>query len=241
MKFEKPLVRAKFIKRYKRFFADCILNGELITAHVANTGSLKPNLVENVECLLSRSENPDRKIPWSLEALKAPAGGWVGINTSVPNKLVKEIFELKNFKPWCQYAAFKPEVKINQETRLDGVFLNSGLEPQHFIEVKNVTLAFGDYSNNKGVAGFPDAVTARGLKHLIELVALVNKGYVAELVFVVQRTDCESFRPAKEFDPEYSESLKQSLEQGVIVTPLEFKVEESAIQWTGRVLPLIWD
>lgn len=223
MKWISEPVEGVFLKRYKRFFADVQLGQEVVVAHVANTGSLKSCLRPGAKALLTPATNPERKLRFTLEALQAPNGSWVGVNTQVPNPLVKQAFEQGLISDWKQFDQFQPEVKISKETRLDGVLLKAG-KPIRYIEIKNVSLAVGDFEKGQGEAAFPDAVTERGQKHLEELMALTKKGFEAELIFTIQRTDCQRFRAASEIDPRYAELLEKAQKSGVIVRPLVVEV-----------------
>lgn len=235
MKFKTPLIEARFLKRYKRFFADINLKtdqGEqTVVAHVANTGSLKSVLNPGCRCLLSPAENPERKLRFTLEALEVN-NSWVGINTSWPNALAKEAFEQKIFSHWQAYDVCQPEVKISPETRLDLLLKNSQTGDCHYVEIKNVTLAEGE------TAMFPDAVTERGQKHLRELMALQEKGHTCEILFTVQRTDCKQFAPAEMIDPDYAKLLRQAHAQGVRVTVAVIVVNPDSIVLTSQYLPL---
>ena len=210
---QKEWVKGKFIKRYKRFFADVIINDQLEVAHVANTGSLKTVLFEGAPCLLLPSNNPERKLKFTLEALQVPTGAWVGINTSYPNQLAQWSFQNGFFSHWKSFDQMQPEYKISKETRLDLMLSSSQTKAKHFVEVKSVTLKTDD-----GCAAFPDAVTERGQKHLRELMTLKAEGHGAEILFVVQRADCHSFRAAHEVDPEYAKLLQQAQQAGVLIT-----------------------
>lgn len=223
MEWKQKLVEGKFLKRYKRFFADVVVDGETVVAHVANTGSLKSCLQEGTRALLSPATNPERKLRFSLEALESPHKTWVGVNTSWPNSLVKEAFEQGLISDWKKFDEIKMEHKISKETRLDGVLLKQG-KPARFFEVKNVTLARGDYAGGRGVAQFPDAVTERGQKHLKELIKIVEDGFEAEIIFVIQRLDCIQFSPAADIDPDYAELLKRAQKAGVTLRLLVVRV-----------------
>lgn len=216
MKFKDPVLEGTFLKRYKRFFADIRYNNEVVVAHVANTGSMKGLLTSETRCRMTYLDSPTRKLKFTLQALH-DGNSWVGINTALPNGLVREAFENKKIMHWLGYETIASEVKINKESRLDHKLSSPG-KPDHFIEVKNVTLA------ENGVARFPDSVTARGLKHLGELAKLIDEGFTAEMVFVVQRTDCAVFEPAHDIDPEYAKGLAEAKKAGVKLTayPVEF-------------------
>lgn len=216
MLFTEILLEARFLKRYKRFFADVDLDGEVVVAHVPNTGSLKTCLFENARCIVSKTENPARKLKATLHFIQTPTG-WVGVNTSLPNFLVHEAWEEKRIGAWTQFQASKREYKISKETRLDMVLAPNeddliNKRGLHFIEIKNVSYA------NQETAFFPDAVTARGQKHLQELMELKKQGFGAEIVFVVQRQDCSVFSPANDIDPIYAKLLREAARQGVTVS-----------------------
>lgn len=218
----------EFQRRYNRFFADVSLQGQTVIAHVANTGSLKSCLHIGGAALLSPATNPERKLRYSLEAIQTPWKTWVGVNTSWPNQLVKEVFHQGLNPDWKQFQAFKPEHKISKETRLDGLLTRPD-GTQRFVEVKNVTLASGDCEGLQGVAHFPDAKTERGKKHLEELMALVSEGHEAEMVFVVQRTDCVRFSPAWEIDPDYAFTLVKAIDAGVKVSVWTVEISQGGL------------
>jgi sugar fermentation stimulation protein A len=217
LNFPRAPFTAEFQRRYKRFFADVLLEGQTVVAHVANTGSMKGCLHVGGAVLLSPAANPERKLRYSLEAIQTPWKTWIGVNTAWPNQLVKEVFHRGLNADWKQFTAFKSEHKISQETRLDGLLTRAD-GSQRFVEVKNVTLASGDCEGLQGVAQFPDAKTERGKKHLEELINLVGEGFEAEMVFVVQRTDCVRFKPAWEIDPDYAFTLAKAVDVGVKVS-----------------------
>ncbi|MCB9027209.1 MAG: DNA/RNA nuclease SfsA [Bdellovibrionaceae bacterium] len=241
MELPKPLVEGRFIKRYKRFFADICLNStnsETVTAHVPNTGSLQTCLNDQAPCLCSFNDDPKRKLKYTLQAIKTPTS-WVGVNTSLTNDLVWEAWNNQWFSQWQGFPYGKREVKVSEGTRFDMVFWEKDLQinilkkipleifdkhPFHFVEVKNVSMA------KSGTAYFPDAVTTRGQKHLRELMFWVKKGHTAEIVFVIQRTDCDQFAPAIDIDPEYARLLKLALNKGVRVSPYACEISESNIQ-----------
>ncbi|HRO67945.1 MAG TPA: DNA/RNA nuclease SfsA, partial [Pseudobdellovibrionaceae bacterium] len=169
MKFHSKLQNGTFLKRYKRFFADIEWNGQLITAHVPNTGSLKGCNEPGNACLFSVNDDPARKLKYTLEMIKAKSGSWVGVNTSSPNKIVKEALEARLLPHWKDFSSIKAEAKLDARTRFDFEALD--LEGRKtYLEVKNVTMAEGE------TAFFPDAVTERGQKHLRELMRLAGEG-----------------------------------------------------------------
>ena len=232
MKIPQKLEQGIFLKRYKRFFADIEWQGQVITAHVANTGSLKSCGESGSPCLFTVHDDPKRKLKYSLEMLQAPSGSWVGVNTSLPNQLVKGALTEKILPHWQNWDEIQPEFKINAETRLDFRLRKISPEKFHYIEVKNVTLM------REKKAQFPDAVTTRGQKHLRELIMLMKEGHSAELVFVIQREDCEGFTTADDIDPEYGQIFREAVQAGLRVTALKTKLSSAGIVLTGQVLPI---
>jgi sugar fermentation stimulation protein A len=231
MEWPRKLVQGKFIKRYKRFFADVELDGKLVVAHVANTGSLKSALrpESGQKCLLSPAADPERKLKFSLEAVQSTEGTWIGVNTSHPNKLAKEAFEKATFRHWKGFHQLKSEVKINAETRLD-LLLESKAGKKHYVEIKNVTM------KTEKAAQFPDSVTERGQKHLRELMKLVQEGHSAEILFTVQREDCDHFSPAESIDPEYARLLREAKKAGVLISVFVVQVTPHQIVLTDQAL-----
>lgn len=229
MKFKTRTHEGIFLKRYKRFFADIRLGKDIVVAHVANTGSLKTATEIEAACLLTEADNPERKLRYTLEAVKV-AGHWVGVNTSWPNHLAKEAFEAKVFSHWHKYDELKSEVKLSPETRIDLVLRDTKKDKKHFVEIKNVSMAVD------GCAQFPDAVTERGQKHLRELMKLVKEGHSAEILFALQRSDCKVFSPADDIDPEYGRLLREAQKVGVQVTVALIDISPKEIRMTGETL-----
>lgn len=228
MHFTQPLVHGRLVKRYKRFLADVILdNGELITAHCTNSGSMKSCLEEGAEVYLSPVSDPKRKTRFTWEMIKIN-GSWVGINTSVPNRLAYELMKTNTIPALEGYTEIKREVKYH-DSRLD-IFARKEGEAC-FVEVKNVTLKEGEY------AIFPDAVTTRGQKHLQTLIKLKESGFRAVMLYVIQRADVSIFAAAHEIDPKYAELLKMAHNKGVEIIPIQVKVSPEKVVFK-KVLPV---
>jgi len=221
MEFTKSLIKGNLIKRYKRFFVDVKINKEIVTAHCPNTGSMKGLLDEGNEVYLLKNNNPKRKLKYGLEIIKAK-NNLVGINTHLANKIVNHgltnnlINELKNSD------SIKQEVFFNKETRFD--FLLQKNKQKIFVEVKNVTL-FRD----KKTAEFPDAITTRGSKHLLELINAIKKGYKTYLIFLVQIQNMESFKIAKDIDIEYNKNYLIAKKAGVNFLAYRCKINSRQI------------
>jgi sugar fermentation stimulation protein A len=227
MRFPAPLIRGILIERYKRFLADVRLdNGKRVTAHCTNTGSMMGCKEPGSAVYLSRSDNEKRKLAYTWEMIRI-GRGWVGINTFHPNRLVAEAVESGVIRELRGYNTLRREVKVSAHTRLD-ICLENG-DHSCFVEVKNVTLAVD------GAATFPDAVTERGTKHLKELIRLRRKGHRAAAVFVIQRCDCEYFRPADEIDSEYGRWLRRAIDSGVETLPYRAAVSPREIVLTDRL------
>ncbi len=212
MKIEPPLEQATLLKRYKRFLADIRLaNGGELTIHCPNTGSMKNCWAPDTPCWFSRSDDPKRKLPGTLEITSTPDGFLAGVNTGRPNKLVREAIENGVIAELQGYSEIRPEVKYGDENSRIDLLLIEG-EHHCYVEVKNTTLGVGD-----GRVLFPDAVTTRGAKHLRELMAMVEQGHRAVLVFCVQHSGAETVGSADEIDPEYGRTLRKAVEAGVEV------------------------
>ncbi|MEP3045780.1 MAG: DNA/RNA nuclease SfsA [Roseibium sp.] len=212
MQFSVPLISGRLVKRYKRFLADVILDdsGEEVTAHCANPGSMLGLKEPNSRVWLSQSDNPKRKLKYSWEIMEAD-GALVGINTSHPNKLVEEALEAGRITKLQDYATLRREVKYGKNSRID-ILLEDTDGAKIYVEVKNVHLM-----REKGLAEFPDSVTARGAKHLGELADMVGQGHRAAMVFLVQRPDCTRLSLAADIDPNYAIAFDAAKKAGVEV------------------------
>lgn len=208
MQFPTPLLRGTLIKRYKRFLADVTLeNGDEITAHVANSGSMMGLKEPGMEVWLSESDNPKRKLKYSWELVR-DGDGLVGINTMHPNKLVAEAIEDGTIAELSGYGALRREVKYGKNSRID-ILLTDESRPDCYVEIKSVTL------RRNAEAEFPDAVTARGAKHLVEMANMVAEGSRAVMVYLIQREDCDAFSIAGDIDPTYAKTLTEARGKGV--------------------------
>ena len=207
MEFTKPLIKGKLIKRYKRFFADVKLNKEIVTAHCPNTGSMMGLLNEGNDVYISKSDNPKRKLKYTLEIIKVKKN-LVGVNTHFANKIAHHGLANNLIKEVSNNDHIKPEVFFDKETRFD--FLIKKKDKKIFVEVKNVTL-FRD----QDTAEFPDAVTSRGSKHLRTLIKAIKKGYKTYLLFLVQIQGVKNFKIAKDIDKEYYENYFMAKKHGV--------------------------
>jgi sugar fermentation stimulation protein A len=223
-KIEWPeLIPGTLIRRYKRFLADIRLDdGREITAHCPNTGSMQGCSEPGRPVYVSFHDNPKRKLKYTWELIKMPTS-LVGINTGIPNRLVFETLREKCIAAFEAYETVEAEVRVGKNSRIDIALNGNGIE-RCFIEVKNCTLV------EDGVALFPDAVTSRGLKHLMELENLVATGCRGVMFYLVQRGDAKRFRPASHIDPAYSERLSRAVQRGVEVFVYDAHIDLDAIR-----------
>ena len=191
MKFTSTLIKGKLIKRYKRFFTDLKLNNQSVTAHCPNTGSMMGLLEKDNDVWVSKNDDPSRKLKFTLEMIKVNKS-LVGVNTHRANRIVEHALENKLIAEFKDVKTIKREFKYSEDTRFD--FLCD----KKIIEVKNVTLT----RENK-IGEFPDAITSRGLKHLIQLISSIKKGFKPYVLFLTQIQGIEYFRIAKDIDYEY--------------------------------------
>lgn len=214
MHFSSPLIPGILLRRYKRFLADVRLeNGDATTVHTANTGSMLGCAEPGSRVWLSRASNLERKYPLSWEIVETAAKVLVGINTTLPNLLVQEAIEQGVVTELQGYHAIRREVVFGDErSRVDLLLEHDGNDAHCYVEVKNVTASI-----DKGIALFPDAVSARGTKHLRELMGVVAQGHRGVLCFCVQRADAREVRPYDILDPLYGATLRLALAAGVEV------------------------
>ena len=227
MKFTKALIKGKFVKRYKRFFADVKVNKSIITAHCPNTGSMMGLLDENNDAWVSKNDNPKRKLKFTLEILKS-RNNLIGVNTHLANKLVLEGLQNNSFIEFKNLEKIQSEVFYNKETRFD--FLVNKKNQKSFIEVKNVTL-IRDNKNSE----FPDAVTTRGSKHIKTLIEASKKGYNCYVLFLVQISNCKYFKIAKDVDKEYYENYKNAKKVGVNFIAYNCKIGSKEIKVDKKI------
>ena len=223
------LISGQLIKRYKRFLADVRLDGgQVVTAHCPNSGSMAACSQPGQDVYLSSHDNPKRKLKYTWEIIHMP-DSWVGVNTLVPNRLVKNAIENEQVVDLAGYDSLRPEVKTAQGSRLD-LMLQGPEKDTCYIEIKNCTLV------DNGVAMFPDAVTQRGRKHLFELERLKSEGNRCLMFFLIQRMDAEVFKPAAHIDSAYADTLRKvHLDGGVEILVYDVHIDLKYIRLNRQI------
>ena len=238
------LLLGRLIKRVKRFSVCFSYEGQELWAHTNNSGSMMGLLKPGLPIMVSVSDNPARKLPYTLEMVNilpcpdAADGrmgtpdpkGWVGVNTLAPNRFLKQAF-MEQRLPFMQgYTDFKAEAKSGA-SRMDALVTAEHLPPL-WVECKNVTLV------EDGLAAFPDAVTERGQKHLRHMAELVQGGARAAFFYCIQRSDAGCFGPADFVDERYATLFYETMQAGVEVYPYVVQVNEKGLD-LGELLPVL--
>ena len=227
MNFENKLISGRLLKRYKRFFVDIKIKNKTVTAHCPNTGSMSGLLKKGNKVWLSKSNNPNRKLKYTLEIIEENKSK-VGVNTHLANKIVLEALKNNLINEFNEDIVIKPETKFGTNTRFD--FLITGKNLKAFIEVKNVTL-----SRISGLCEFPDAITERGLKHISELLKASKKGYKIYMLYLIQRNDCKLFKIAKDIDLKYSQLLTKAVKKKLNILCYDCKFSSKGIKLNRKV------
>jgi sugar fermentation stimulation protein A len=220
------------IKRYKRFFADIELaSGEVITAHCPNTGPMTGVYIPGNPVQVSYSNNPKRKLAYTWEMIQLCDNNeptWVGVNTSLPNRIIKLALEKKIFPELGNYEQVLTEVVygVDRKSRVDFVLTGTTIASPIYVEVKNTTWT------KERLALFPDTVTERGQKHLRELMALIPN-FRPVMLYFINRGDCTHFSPGDSADPVYGELLRKAMFLGLEVLACRFEVLPAGVRYLG--------
>ena len=235
MIFDPPLIKATLLKRYRRFLTDIKTDsGEILTIHCPNTGSMMNCILENSDAWYQPSTDPNRKTKGTWVIATTPFHRLANVNTHLANGLVEEALESGLINLGNPYVKLQREVKYGSENSRIDLRLTHEDQTYTYIEVKSVTLGFAE----SNIAAFPDAVTARGTKHLRELTELVNNGIQAVLIYCVNLEGIEGVRPADEIDPAYGKALREAVNAGVKVLAYGVSISDSEIKITHS-LPVI--
>lgn len=231
MRFETPLVPARLLRRYMRFLADAELEtGEIVKAHCPNTGAMLGLKDPGLRIWLEPNDAPAKKLDWGWRLVELGDGHWAGIDTSVPNRVVKEALLTGAIGPLGSYETVRAEVPYGRGSRVDFVLGTGGQDI--YVEVKNVHLR-----RECDLAEFPDSVTDRGAKHLRELADVVAAGQRAVMLYLVQRTDCRTFRLAADIDAGYAQAFDAARRAGVDMLCFDTRITPEGVD-LGRQLAI---
>ncbi|TDL89214.1 DNA/RNA nuclease SfsA [Meridianimarinicoccus aquatilis] len=231
MRFQTPLVPARLVRRYKRFLADAVLEetGEEVVAHCPNPGAMLGLREPGLRIWLERNDDPKRKLRYGWRLAELEDGHWAGIDTSVPNRVVREALEARVVAPLAGYGTVKPEVRYGTKSRVDFLLTEPGL-PDAYVEVKNVHLR-----RDGDLAEFPDSVTARGARHLAELSNMAAEGHRAVMLYLVQRTDCARLQMAADLDPAYAAAFDLARSTGVEMLCFGTDIDVHGVRFGGQM------
>lgn len=234
MRFTAPLERGTLIRRYKRFLADVALDGGgVTTVHVPNPGAMLGLTTPGLPVWMSRSPDPKRKLPLTLEMMEVN-GGLVGVNTMNPNRIAEAAIRRGEVAELTGYETLRREVRYDADSRID-ILLTDPNRPPCYVEIKNC-----HFLRQPGLAEFPDCNTVRGVKHLKALERVAQDGGRAVMLFVIQRTDAEAFDTADDIDKAYGPALREAASRGVEVLCYDCHLNSDAISlnralpWRGR-------
>ncbi|WP_102107350.1 DNA/RNA nuclease SfsA [Oceaniglobus roseus] len=232
MLFPTPLVPGRLLRRWNRFLCEAVLDtGETVRAHCPNPGAMLGLKDPGLRVWLEPNDDPRRKLRHGWRLVEFGDGHWAGIDTAVPNRVVREALEARQIAPLAGYGGVRPEVAYGTRSRVDFLLTEPGL-PDAYVEVKNVHLRRED-----DWAEFPDCVTERGAKHLRELVEVAAQGHRAVMLYLVQRTDCARLRMAGDLDPGYAAAFAAAAHSGVEMLCYDTRIDPMGVR-LGRPLPV---
>ena len=233
MEFPVPLIPGRLVRRWNRFLSEVELEDGrgIVRAHCPNPGSMMGLKEPGLRVWLEPNDDPKKKLKFGWRLVEFENGHWSGIDTAVPNRVVKEALRARAVAPLSAYGEVVPEVKYGTNSRVDFLLRGPGL-PDAYVEVKNVHLRRdGDW------AEFPDSVTARGAKHLGELAAVAAAGHRAVMLYLVQRTDCARLKMASDLDPAYAEAFERAADAGVEMLAYGTRIDVGGVRF-GAAMPV---
>ncbi len=225
------LIQGTLLKRYKRFLADIALeDGRTVTAHCPNSGSMRTCAEPGRTVYLSYTDTPNRRYPHTWELIEMP-NSLVCVNTLVANRLLRKAVIEQAVPGLSEYHFVRAEAKCFEHSRLDLLLENSSGR-LCFVEIKSCTFVENE------IAYFPDAVTIRGRKHLVDLQRQVRSGNRAVMLFLIQRTDAKLFRPADKIDPAYARELRLAIQNQVEILAYDVELTLNLIRPNN---PVEWE
>lgn len=204
-------------------------DGRIVVAHCANPGAMLGLNNPGDRVWVQPSTNPKRKLAWSWLLTEPQTGGFVGIDTSLPNRLVGAALARGSIPQLAGYGEIRPEQRYGTASRID-FLLTDAARPTAYVEVKNAHLC-----RRTGLAEFPDCETKRGKKHLEELARMAEAGHRAVMLYVVQRTDCTRFAIARDLDPAYAGAFDAARKAGVEMIAFGTDISPRAIEIAGEL------
>ncbi len=233
MRFQTPLVPGRLIRRWMRFLCEVELDtGEIVRAHCPNPGSMMGLKEPGLRVWLEPNDDPRKKLKYGWRLAELPELHWSGIDTAVPNRVVKEALQEGLVRELAAYKTVRPEVKYGEKSRVDFLLTDPDL-PDAYVEVKNVHLR-----READWAEFPDSVTTRGARHLDELSSMVALGHRAVMLYLVQRTDCARLKMAFDLDPGYGAAFERAAEAGVEMLCYGTRISPEGV-WIDKPLPVM--
>ena len=221
---------ARFVNRLNRFVALVDRgNGEHLEVHVPSSGRMEELLVPGAEVMVEPfAIDRGQKTVGRLAKVLHADGVWVSIDSHLPNRLMEKAIRDGRLAEFTGWEDLRPEA-VYGHSRLDFSLTLNGR--RGLIEVKSVTLV------EDGIALFPDAPTVRGARHVRELAMAAIKGYLAFLVFVIQRDDAYVFSPHKVRDPDFAEAVQEATVAGVTVLAYDCQVSPVDVK-LRRLVPI---
>lgn len=231
MRIPGPLLAARFVSRPNRFLTLVELDGESVEAHLPDPGRLEELLVPGVPVWVRPVSGANRKTHFTLSVVEAPTGELVSVVTTLANELVEEALTEDRIAELGDWEIIKREHAWGR-SRFD--FLLGRGDERMLLEVKSVTLL------EEGRALFPDAITARGARHVKELAEARGQGMEAVVLFVIQRRDAASVTAARAIDPNFADALAEAADSGVRLLGYRCRVSLEEAVITGA-LPVLID
>lgn len=223
MKYDN-ITRAVFLRRVNRFVAEVELEGRRETVHVKNTGRCRELLIPGCEIWLTAPGTQGRKTKYDLVAVRKADGVLYNIDSQAPNRVVKEWLQrLEGLSVTPEYSYGDSRIDFYMESLSEDGHLQ-----RHLMEVKGCTLEID------GIGYFPDAPTARGVKHIRELIRAKEEGYRSSLAFVIQMDGVNEVRPNADTDPAFAAAMREAAEAGVEVVFFTCHVEPGSLEITGE-------